>query len=83
GNITAIGSTANIVALGMLEKRAHAYIAFLEWLKIGAVIGLVTALIAWGMLSFMPVPHPLGIHDEPQRQTIEAPSQVATCCPQP
>jgi len=31
GNITAIGSTANIVALGMLEKRAHAYIAFLEW----------------------------------------------------
>ena len=51
GNITAIGSTANLVALGLLEKRAHAHIAFLEWLKIGAIVGLVTSLVAWGMLA--------------------------------
>ncbi len=50
GNITAIGSTANLVALGMVEKRYHAHILFLEWLKIGAVVGLVTFLIAWGMM---------------------------------
>jgi len=35
GNITMIGSTANIVALGMLEKRGGAHITFVEWLKIG------------------------------------------------
>lgn len=58
GNITAVGSTANIIALGFLEKRAHAHIAFLEWLKIGAIVGLVTALVAWGMLLIMPVQLP-------------------------
>ncbi len=46
GNITAIGSTANIVALGMMEKRYGAHIAFLEWLKIGALIGFVTCTLA-------------------------------------
>ena len=60
GNITAVGSTANIVALGLLEKRGHVHIAFFEWLKIGVVVGLVTGLIAWGMLSFLPMPHPVG-----------------------
>lgn len=47
GNITMIGSTANIVALGMLEKRYRSSIHFLEWLKVGVVVGLVTGLIAW------------------------------------
>jgi len=56
GNITAVGSTANIVALGLLEKRTHAYIGFLEWLKLGVVVGFVTALIAWGMLSVLQPP---------------------------
>jgi Na+/H+ antiporter NhaD/arsenite permease-like protein len=60
GNITAVGSTANIVALGLLERRGHVHIAFLEWLKIGAIVGLVTCLIAWAMLAFMPMPHPVG-----------------------
>jgi len=58
GNITAIGSTANIVALGLLEKKGHACVTFIEWLKIGSIIGLITGLIAWLMLSFMPVPAP-------------------------
>ncbi len=47
GNITMIGSTANIVALGMLEKRYRSSIHFLDWLKVGIVVGLVTVLIAW------------------------------------
>lgn len=46
GNITAIGSTANIVALGMLEKRYRSGIAFFEWLKVGAIIGSVTCVVA-------------------------------------
>jgi Na+/H+ antiporter NhaD/arsenite permease-like protein len=62
GNVTAIGSTANIVALGLLEKRGHACVTFLEWLKIGSIIGVLTALIAWLMLAVMPVPKPATGH---------------------
>ncbi len=42
GNITMIGSTANIVALGMLEKRSHVHVSFFQWFKIGIVTTLVT-----------------------------------------
>jgi Na+/H+ antiporter NhaD/arsenite permease-like protein len=48
GNITMIGSTANIVALGMLEKRYRTHVHFLEWLKVGLVVGAISCLIAWG-----------------------------------
>jgi Na+/H+ antiporter NhaD/arsenite permease-like protein len=58
GNITLIGSTANIVALGMLEKQSHVHIRFVDWLKIGAISALIACLIAWFMLwvlsPFMP-----------------------------
>lgn len=53
GNITMIGSTANIVALGMLEKRYRTQIRFGEWLKVGAVVGTVTCLIAWAGLALL------------------------------
>ncbi len=53
GNITMIGSTANIVALGMLEKKYRTSIKFGEWLKLGAVIGLITCLVAWGALFIL------------------------------
>lgn len=53
GNITMIGSTANIVALGMFEKRYRSDIAFFEWLKIGSVIGFITCMIAWGAISLL------------------------------
>jgi Na+/H+ antiporter NhaD/arsenite permease-like protein len=75
GNITMIGSTANIVALGMLEKRSHVHIRFLDWLKVGTLAAAVATLIGWGAIMglarFMPergsghgraveaVPHPL------------------------
>ncbi|MDD4102254.1 MAG: SLC13 family permease [Kiritimatiellae bacterium] len=83
GNITAIGSTANIVALGLLEKRAHAHIGFLEWLKIGAVIGLVSGLIAWGMLQIMPVPHPVGLHAAAEHHDPDTKPHTAPCFQQP
>ncbi len=60
GNITLIGSTANIVALGMLEKQARTQIRFFEWLKVGALSALVTGAIAAGAImalrSRMPDP---------------------------
>ena len=50
GNITMIGSTANIVALGMLEKRSRSRITFFQWFRIGAVASFVAAVIAWLLL---------------------------------
>lgn len=47
GNITMIGSTANIVALGMVEKRYRLRIYFLEWFRVGLVAGAVACLVAW------------------------------------
>lgn len=51
GNITLIGSTANIVALGMLEKNCKVHISFFQWLRVGALSALVASLIAWGLLT--------------------------------
>jgi Na+/H+ antiporter NhaD/arsenite permease-like protein len=60
GNMTMIGSTANIIALGLLEKRYRQGVGFLEWLKAGALVGIVTCLVAWGALlllsPLMPAP---------------------------
>jgi Na+/H+ antiporter NhaD/arsenite permease-like protein len=47
GNITMIGSTANIVALGMMEKRYRTRINFLEWFRVGLAAGVTACLIAW------------------------------------
>jgi Na+/H+ antiporter NhaD/arsenite permease-like protein len=57
GNLTIIGSTANIVAVGLLEKRKIAQISFVEWLKAGiaiAIPGLALAhLLLWLQLPLM------------------------------
>ena len=79
GNITVVGSTANIVALGLLEKHGHAHIAFFEWLKIGLLIGVLTGVIAWGMLNVMDMPRPtlhatsLKALPAPQHDTLLSP----------
>ena len=55
GNITMIGSTANIVALGMLEKHGGHQVGFFQWLKIGALCTLVSGALAVGaLLLFAP-----------------------------
>lgn len=46
GNITMIGSTANIVALGLLEKKFNIKIRFLDWLKVGLVIGFLGMVLS-------------------------------------
>lgn len=65
GNITMIGSTANIVAIGMLEKRYRAHIKFGEWIKIGAIVGATTCVVACialyllsPLMPAMPTVHP-------------------------
>jgi Na+/H+ antiporter NhaD/arsenite permease-like protein len=53
GNITMIGSTANIVALGIAEKRYRTSIKFFEWLKVGLVTGIISCLVSWGCLAVL------------------------------
>ena len=48
---TMIGSTANIVALGMLEKRYRIRIHFFEWFRVGLAAGLIASVVAWMVLS--------------------------------
>ncbi|HAM40952.1 MAG TPA: hypothetical protein DCP69_06350 [Candidatus Omnitrophica bacterium] len=58
GNLTLIGSTANIVAAGVLERRKLGEIAFVQWIKAGALVAIPTLLLAnlllLAQLSLMP-----------------------------
>ena len=57
GNITLVGSTANIVALGILEKEKKVKMTFLRWFGIGLTVGIVTTVIAWVALIVFPLYH--------------------------
>lgn len=50
GNATVIGSTANIVAMGMLEKETGGHITFMQWLKPGLIVSIVTIVISMALL---------------------------------
>ena len=50
GNLTVIGSTANIVAMGMLEKEYGQNIKFMEWLKPGIIVSTLTIVVAMALL---------------------------------
>jgi Na+/H+ antiporter NhaD/arsenite permease-like protein len=54
GNITLIGSTANIVALGILEKEKNIRMTFFRWFWIGLTVGLATTFLAWIALVSLP-----------------------------
>ncbi|PIV64414.1 MAG: hypothetical protein CO162_04435 [bacterium (Candidatus Ratteibacteria) CG_4_9_14_3_um_filter_41_21] len=47
GNITLIGSTANIVALGILEKEKKIRITFFRWFWVGLTAGVITTGMVW------------------------------------
>ncbi|MFA5157169.1 MAG: SLC13 family permease [Candidatus Omnitrophota bacterium] len=53
GNITIIGSTANIVAMDILEKSRGVRIGFYPWLKIGLIMGVITTTVAYFSLIFL------------------------------
>jgi len=46
GNITMVGSTANIVALGLLEKRMNYHMKFFKWFWIGLLGGVIPMIVA-------------------------------------
>ena len=48
-----IGSTANIVALGMVEKHGGSQITFFKWFKIGLLCTILSGGIAIAALLFM------------------------------
>jgi len=54
GNITLIGSTANIVSLGILEKEKGIHIGFFQWFWVGLCVGLSTTAIIWLALTILP-----------------------------
>lgn len=55
GNITLVGSTANIIAIGILEKEKNVRITFFRWFWIGLLVGLITTGIVWLALVFLPI----------------------------
>ncbi|MFC1805130.1 SLC13 family permease [Candidatus Omnitrophota bacterium] len=55
GNMTLVGSTANIVALGMLEKERNIKITFFRWLRVGLVTTIISATIIWFSLLWLPM----------------------------
>jgi len=55
GNITLIGSTANIVALGILEKEKNIRMTFFRWFWVGLTVGLITTAFVWLALTFLPI----------------------------
>ncbi|MEO0005016.1 MAG: SLC13 family permease [candidate division WOR-3 bacterium] len=46
GNLTMIGSTANLVAIGAYERASGQHIKFAEWFRVGIVVTLVALVIA-------------------------------------
>lgn len=52
GNITMVGSTANIIAIGMLEEKENYLMPFLKWLGVGLTVGIITTSVVWFGLSF-------------------------------
>ena len=61
--MTVIGSTANIVACGLLERRGHGTVAFGYWMKIGFIVSIVSMIVAtllllvqWRWLPLMAPP---------------------------
>ena len=50
GNATIIGSTANIVAAGYLEKKNLGSFSQLGWIKVGVVVSAITFFLAFALL---------------------------------
>ncbi len=55
GNLTFIGSTANIVALGMIEKRKNIYIGFIQWFIPGLISTVILLSISFVIFNFLPI----------------------------
>lgn len=52
GNLTMIGSTANIVAIGIIERQKIGHITFGQWIKPGLIVSIPTLGIATFLIYF-------------------------------
>lgn len=52
GNLTLIASIANLIAIGIIERRRLGSISFSEWLRIGSIITLISTIVALFLLIF-------------------------------
>ncbi|MCS7146234.1 MAG: SLC13 family permease [Nitrososphaerota archaeon] len=55
GNLTIIGSTANIVAIGMVERQRIGHITLRDWILIGALVSIPTFSLAL-LLIYLQLP---------------------------
>jgi len=55
GNITIIGSTANMIAIGQLEKIKGISISFLDWFRIGIIVAAITLVFVFLLFLFFPL----------------------------
>ena len=55
GNCNTNWHTANIVALGMLERQKRGHIMLLEWIKPGALVSIPTLAVAL-ILTYLQIP---------------------------
>jgi Na+/H+ antiporter NhaD/arsenite permease-like protein len=53
-----VGSTANIVAMGLLEKREHRSLSLREWIGLGVLISVSTVLLGQ-TATVLRNPHPI------------------------
>lgn len=55
GNITMVGSTANIVSLGILERRSGYHMTFMKWIGVGLLGGLIPMMVSTALLMIWPM----------------------------
>ncbi len=55
GNLTIIGSTANIVAVGMVERERVAHVTMRDWIVVGALVSFTTFLLSL-ILLYIQIP---------------------------
>lgn len=72
GNVTMVGSTANIVAVGMLERRYWTRLNFFVWLKTGVIAGVISCLVAWAGISLF-APYMPTLEERMQKERAAAP----------
>lgn len=58
GNLTIVGSTANIIAIGQTQKCCNQRISFFAWFKVGLAVTIISTLVAWGGMHWLNLPIP-------------------------
>jgi Na+/H+ antiporter NhaD/arsenite permease-like protein len=58
GNLTMVGSTANIVAIGLSEKREQKSLTMRQWIGLGVVVSVSTVLLVQ-MAILLRTPYPI------------------------